>query len=276
MAEEPNFELIIVFASLMMFIMAWGIILFVVVYRRSLIEKGKKIEQLESEKRLLSFSAACEAEEKERERIANNLHDEISLKLTVNKQILENIVFDLEDKVPEEAQKLRNEIEKLDVLRDAINNCASDLVPAYLIKKGLMSALEDQIVQLNCAGKIKASFKVIEGRKKQHTFGKQEVLHIYRICLELINNLLKHGRPDEITITAAEGANELQINIDHNGSKFSNMQAQECLIAGTGLGLKSMNARGSIIKASISYQQDAEPAIQLKVPFRTNEEVEGK
>ena len=94
MEHESHIAAVIVFASVAMFTFAGSIILFVVFLRRNLIEKGKQIEQLESEKRMTVFKTAAAAEERERERIARNLHHQVSIKLAIHKQVLEKHSLD--------------------------------------------------------------------------------------------------------------------------------------------------------------------------------------
>ena len=258
---------VIVFACLAMFIFAWAIILFVVHHRRKMIANLKEIERLELEKKILIFKSASEAEERERERIARNLHDEINTKLAVHKQILEKYAWDIENS-EFDIDAYNSEIENIEKIREAITACATNLVPAFLLKNGLTTTLQDHIRHINSAGKLKARFLVEKVSPEARPLGKHEELNIYRICLELVNNLLKHTSPSVLTMTVSINDSDILIAIDHNGKKISNHEVEALIEKSTGLGLKSIKARALMLGAEINYYiEDNKRAITLLVPY---------
>ncbi len=93
-------------------------------HRKKMAIKLQEIQRLELEKKLLVFKSASEAEERERERIARNLHDEINLMLAVHKQILEKHGFEIESNVKllnTAKTKQRSELELYEVFRGDMN-----------------------------------------------------------------------------------------------------------------------------------------------------------
>jgi two-component system NarL family sensor kinase len=268
MQNENQTLTIFLFASLMMFVVAWGIILFVVFVRKKLIEKGKRIEALEQEKTLLVFTSASEAEERERARIARNLHDEISVKLTVHKNTLEKFATDFSNREFDQPA-FETEIAKIEKLREAINSCALELVPTYLLNSGLAAAVDDEIIQINNAGKVRAKCK-IQSDTFAKKFNKHQLVNAYRICLEILNNLLKHALPTNITVTFSELETQHLITIEHDGRRISNEDAELFLETSQGLGMKSLKARTMMLNATLSYQvANDKPAVLIAIPFES-------
>ncbi len=250
----------------MMFILAWGVVLFVVYLRRRLVEKGMRIEQLETEKKLVSFMAASEAEERERETIARNLHDEISVKLTVYKQAMEKhaMAFERGAFVLAEYNK---DIAIVDALRTSIVNCAADLIPSYLLKYGLEVALEHQLIQISNAGKVHAKLNdAVE--LKPVTLSKSQTTQVYRICLELINNILKYASPQNLELGMGEKAGEFNVRIWHDGERISNDEIARLQSQSSGLGLQSLEARRLMLRGKIDYSTAPDvPAIVISFPL---------
>jgi two-component system, NarL family, sensor kinase len=270
MENESHIAMIIVFSCLAMCIFAWAIILFVVLLRRRMIEKGKLIKQMELEKKMMLFKAVATAEEREREKIAGNLHDEINAMLAIHKQTLEKHGIDF-DNNEFDMEAYNKTIEGIENIREAVTACAFDLVPAFFVKHGLLITLEDQIRQINYAGKIKARFNCLV-KDHQTQFPKNEELNIYRISLELINNLLKHAQPGYLTMTVSNSDENLLIYIDHDGKKIGNTMIAAYTKRKDGLGLKSIQARSMMLNAKIEYSEDLTgPAISISIPFKAAE-----
>lgn len=236
-------------------------------HRKKMAIKRKEIQRLELEKKLLIFKSASEAEERERERIARNLHDEINLMLAVHKQILEKHGFEIESN-EFDTNGYQNEIENIEKIREAVTACATNLVPAFLLKNGLTQTLEDHIRQINTAGKLKARCNVLLPEKTDRFFDKQEELNIYRICLELINNILKHSLPKQLTLTISTIQDGLFFQIDHDGELITNTEVELLIQHKKGLGLKSIRARSLILNAEINYSDNKiGPAVSMIVPI---------
>jgi signal transduction histidine kinase len=258
-----------------MFIIACGIVLFVVFFRKKMIEKGKLIKQLEVEKNLNTFRAAAEAEERERERIALNLHDEISIQLTIHKHALESHAMDFE-RNDFSLTRFYSDIDKIETLRQAIHACATELVPAQLLKKGLLIALEDHIVQLNSAGKVEARFVHRGCEQVISRLSRQDLTNIYRICLELMNNAIKHSAPKNVALAVSCNPTNLIVTLDHNGQRTGSSRISRARQNGEGLGLKSIEARRLMLGAILRYSNRAEaPAITLTVPVSLKPETHG-
>ncbi|PBQ33666.1 hypothetical protein CNR22_18410 [Sphingobacteriaceae bacterium] len=228
--------------------------------------KEKEYHDRELEKKLSIFKSASQAEEEERERIARNLHDEINLMLAVHKQVLEKHAFNIENGkfVLDEYYE---EIGNIEMIREAVTACANNLVPAFLLKNGLFATLQDHVRHINQGGKLKAKCNVFVNEKISKYFNKQDELNIYRICLELLNNVMKHARPNSLTITISMQKKSLLIQIDHDGQKTTTEKIERIIHSNQGLGLKSIKSRMLIQKAKVTYSDDKNgPAISCVIP----------
>ncbi len=96
------------------------------------------------------FNASAEIEEREKERIARNLHDEINPLLNVLKQNLQrHRLYIMKNKF--QVESFNQDFELIDKAMDGIRNSSYELVPSFLIDYGLIVSLKDYIRSLNDA-----------------------------------------------------------------------------------------------------------------------------
>src|SRR5688572_18727833 len=137
---ESKIEITILVAWTVMLALGMVIILFSQNYRT-------KIVRAEKEKQIAAFRASFEAEERQKEKIANNLHDEIIPLLTAlgqNSQ-LHKKKFLINTLDPNDLEK---DFEIVNQAIKAIRSIAMDLIPTTFLNFGLLKALEQYIGQI--------------------------------------------------------------------------------------------------------------------------------
>ena len=174
-----------------------GLILFFYYSRRKIIKKEiEKVNiKLDHQKKILQTT--IKVQEKERNRIAQDLHDAISSKLnvvslTTNVLIEEalNHILDITTRTLESSRKI-----------------AHELMPPILDKFGLKIALEELFEEFTSNTSIQIDYNI----DQIGDLNKSNELHIFRITQELINNALNHGKADTLQM---ELKNEIQGFID--------------------------------------------------------------
>ncbi len=129
-------------------------------------------------------------------RIAQDLHDDISSKLSV---VSLNIhLLDTENLTREEYTELKNKIINLvNTTAESARQISHDLLPPVLEKFGLHAAIDALCSEINMSKTVQVSYS------NSLYFAKAEDeknLHIFRILQELINNSVKHGESTRIQI----------------------------------------------------------------------------
>ena len=81
--EEINISFLIMFGCFGMFILASFIILFVVIYKKRVLQQRNEIQESKYNHQKELIEATIQVEEKERERIAKNIHDDLGALLNV-------------------------------------------------------------------------------------------------------------------------------------------------------------------------------------------------
>lgn len=252
-------KLLIIIGVLITLFLGILVILFIIYFQRKILLKEKKLKEIEREKELQMVKATIEAEEKQKEKIVNNLHDEIKPLLVLLKHTIDkNTIRD----------NTKPELELIDKIIEGIRTSSLDLIPAFLSKFGLAKSLEDYLIKLDNSDNIVTEFENKINDNELNKFTKQDILNIYRICLETTSNLIKYSDCSFLKIKLESTYEKLIINFFHNGIPISNHEINVLTENSKGLGLKSLKTRTLILNASLDYSVDQNnPAVKFSIPF---------
>ncbi len=244
--SQTDIVLLIVAGCLGMLILVVSIILFVVYYQKKVLTQKNDFQ-----KQLLS--ATVQVEEKERERIAKNIHDDIGTLLSL---IRVNISRSLNATDAEIAKELmRKNAELIDESIHAVRRAIRDLTPATLHELGYIKALEELAQQVN--GSQVLVMEIAHENPVLHLHMKDE-LQLYRLTKELLNNIIKHTGASHMKLGFHKFDATYKLRIDHNGKGISNEAMRELSRKDKGLGLKSIESRAQLINAKVNYGKEDE------------------
>jgi signal transduction histidine kinase len=74
---------------------------------------------------------------------------------------------------------------------------------------------------------------------------------LYKIAQEAVTNAIKHAKSKTICISLANGPNAITLTVHNDGLPFPNLKGPS-----TGMGLRIMNYRASLIGASLEVKGD--------------------
>lgn len=202
-----------------------------------------------------------DCEERERERLATNIHDSIGNYLITIKMHLDTLT----SKQPDNA--IAQNIQML--VNDAIAECrciAHNLMPPAIEIKNILVPLNSLCCNINSCGKINIR---VECKKDTLLIDSSNIrLMIYRAIQELIHNAIKHSKSNQIVIAINQPDNiyVLEISVKDNGNGFPHDYTE-------GIGLKNLRSKLSIIngKLTIESNKNAKGAtITLLIPIIDN------
>lgn len=211
-------------------------------------------ERKEVEKRILA--TVIQTEEKERERIAQDLHDGLgplmsTIKLYIQWLTKPNIKADK----AEIASKAESTVE---LAYTSLRNIANNLSPHILKNFGLVSAVKsfiDRVKELNI---INFDFST----NLKDRIGILTETIVYRILTESINNTLKHAQADYISISINKDDKFLLINYIDNGIGFD---TKKMLRQNSGLGLFNMLNRIKSIGGKIDIMSENGKGVEINI-----------
>lgn len=234
----------------------------------------KTIVQLQENTNLLSqlnieqkntLTAFIKGEERERTRLAKELHDSLGQILAVIKIQANSFLVDLTKN--EFLKKYENSIINLNNQIDEAcvetRNISYNLIPILVQEYGLHQAMEELIRKHNEINK-KINIKIIYNNLT-YNISKDTELIIYRVVQESISNITKHSQASEAYIQLLEDEKKLYITIEDNGIGFD-VQNSNAL---KGMGLENMRSRVEYLNGKFFIESDLNKGthILLEIPI---------
>ena len=142
MENQINLAVGIALFCMVMFLIALFIVTMQINHRRKALLKDSKIKALENERRIFIFKATLEIEDKEKERIYSNMHDQVNPLLRFVMRRIEMHRIEL-NKGSLKVESLNEDIDLLLKAITSIKESTHDLVPSYMLEFGLIMGLKD-------------------------------------------------------------------------------------------------------------------------------------
>ncbi|MNK05965.1 Oxygen sensor histidine kinase NreB [compost metagenome] len=184
-----------------------------------------KAQQQDAEQQRLILAATFKAQENERNKISNALHDGVC-------QILYGIRLNVQN--IQHSQNLNAEFENINqLLAQAITETRElsyELTPSVLRDFGFTKGIKEMIQRLSTSGfKIKSTLD-----PSADLLHPELQLYIFRMIQELINNCIKHAQATEAEITVCAAFDWVNIRVSDNGKGFQ-VGIDESLAKGSGV-----------------------------------------
>jgi signal transduction histidine kinase len=195
--------------------------------------QAEKIRNLHQEVQISSLQAMIAGEEKERSRVARELHDGMGGTLATIRTRLSS-VFRKQPPAPETSEEFTEILQLLEEASVELRKTAHNLMPEILLQEGLAKASllfcervrKGHLLEINTE---------IWGEPKN--LSKNFELSAYRIIQELVHNILKHARASQALVQIVFHDSLLCITVEDNGAGMPAHNQSD------GVGLKSIRER---------------------------------
>jgi signal transduction histidine kinase/ligand-binding sensor domain-containing protein len=215
--------------------------------------KGKYLELITLHQQKL-IDSEIRTQERERKRIAGDLHDGIGATLSSIKLQIADAMNDSGD---ENLTRTKEITDNLTDVIDDIKRIVYDLHPPSLERYGLQAGLKSFVERLNKNTDINVIFDYYGQRDVKQPVS----VTIFRILQELVNNTLKHARASEIRIHINEFEGEINIMYEDNGIGMVGSRF-------TGLGLHSIESRVRSLNGRMTWESNHKGTFyNFDIPF---------
>lgn len=182
--------------------------------------------------------------EEERQRIAEDLHDETLPALSAVARMADKLSNDLDDNpVPRQMR------EKLDQAVIEMRRVINDLHPSVLETMGFKSALENLLSILTRDHEIEGNFLDGDGHD-DYQITNFTKLQLYRIVQEALNNVGKHSKASVVELKIEKVEHQLMIAVTDNGRGIDPK-----LIRKDSHGLLNIRQRAQLIGAQVEWKK---------------------
>ena len=198
----------------------------------------RRIMEMLRQQEASSVNAMLEGREKERKRVAADLHDSLGGLLATAKLHLGTMQRKLAKLLPEEKEKYKAANNLLDEAVAEVRRISHAMNKGIVTEFGLSRALEEMVSVISQAGKIKAKFEAGPALPEMDS---EKQIGLYRIAQELVNNSLKHANANQIKIKPQSEKDAIILEVKDDGVGFE--MSHELLSQSEGMGLGSVKRR---------------------------------
>ena len=238
---------IILMGVLIMTAMALALIAYFNYSRRRILQAQQESQQLKLKYQEELIQNNIIVQEKERKRIAEDLHDEIGSKLNVINLYLHKLkkTDRSEDKY---AGLISDMGEALDKTIQVSRNLAHELLPPTLDNFGLIPAVEELLETINSTGQIE--IEIQNNAEIRQLKNKWSEINLYRVLQEMFTNSIKYGKGCRVNILFDYKDNQLDIGYKDDGPGYE----PSADINKHGMGLGNISNRLIMIQAQWTDQ----------------------
>jgi two-component system sensor histidine kinase UhpB len=220
----------------------------------------RMLERLEAERRRAS-SAALDAQEEERARIARDLHDEVNQSLT---GLLLRLEATREKAPPELAADLAEVRALANQALQELLVLARQLRPTALDDLGLKAALASHVAAVERQSGIATSF---EAAGDLASVPQDIQVVTYRVAQEALSNAVRHSGAKRLSVRLQREDGSVELRIADDGRGFTFDQASR------GLGLAGMRERALLVNGDLQVESRPQigTSVRLIVPIGTTD-----
>ncbi|MDP1728531.1 MAG: histidine kinase [Bacteroidota bacterium] len=262
--------------TLFVFLLLVFLLIYVYLHQMKVNRFKLQLNEQEIKKQEALFLALIEGEEKERHRLAEELHDGIGVKLSGLKMSVEYLIDYYSnshknlDKISSEPHPVsQGGVSLLSKVAEGMNESilelreiSQNLKPSFLTNKGLVMVLTELVAHLNNKGNCRFKLYIEPDEEKFSRY----MQVIYRIVSELLNNIQKHSQATEASAQVICSDNIIQIIAEDNGKGFDEK------ILGDGIGLTNIRSRLEIYNGRLNIEStDHGTVIIAELPLSKSE-----
>lgn len=216
---------------------------------------NEMLERLETERRV-SSGRVLRAQEEERRRVAQDLHDEIGQRLTA-------VVLELKRAIERAPEELRP------ILLDAQETARSSLDEVRRIVRQLRPEALDELGLVSALAALGSAFAERTGLTFDPSFpaelpplSRESELAIYRVAQESLTNVARHAGAGTVRLSLGRGPRAVILSVADDGIGFSGA-------ADDGGGIRGMRERALLVGGEIALHRGADGGVEvrLRVPI---------
>lgn len=237
------------------------IIIGTLIYQNRLKAKSILLTAARQEQQLIAMRSMLEGQEKERARIARDLHDGLGNMLSTLKANVGSMQINFNNQ--KTAQIYSKASEMIDEACTEVRKIAHEMMPQALEKLGLKKALQDLVQKTDANYEFEAQLQI---------YGQEQILDdgtnvmLYRIVQELLNNIIKYAEAKEVLVQITYSEDWLNLTVEDDGKGFNPTK----ITSDKSMGLKSIAFRTQYIGGE--YEIDSRPnmgtLVSVNVPLK--------
>lgn len=226
----------------------------------------EEIKNSKQQEKLKLFNAMLQGQERERSRIARDLHDGLGGMLAGVKLKLSAVANREAKAQPQTASSmdLYTIINQMDHSVNELRRIARNMMPESLLYMGLEASLQD-LCNAMAQPQTQIDFQAANLRTD---YDQSFLIAVYRIVQELLTNAVKHSDASQIWVQCSEGDGHFYISVEDNGKGFDPHQEET---KREGIGLSNIRNRVEILNGHLEVDTAIGKGAAFHIQFKLAE-----
>ncbi|HEY4287751.1 MAG TPA: sensor histidine kinase [Puia sp.] len=267
-AQNQEIYAIILIACALAILLVGFIVTTLFLYQRRQHRQEQQLARVKDEYQQELLRSQLEIQETTFKTIAQELHDNIGQILSVVKLSLSILPLEKDHAAYESVQTSRTMLNK--VIYD-MGNLTKSLHTDRITQIGLVEAMSFDLESMQRTGLLQVDLSVVG---EEYRLEDQRSIFLYRMFQEMMNNILKHSRATHVNIAVNYSIdNKFVLKVEDNGVGFDVTKKRTQASSSSGIGLKSMTNRASLIGATISVQSQPGKGTSITVEMPLEKDI---
>lgn len=219
----------------------------------------QQLKDISQQQQLKLAAALLQGEERERKRLAGDLHDGLGGMLAGVKINLSRLSPTTEEVFTKDLPVI---ISQLDRSVNELRRIARNMMPESLMSAGLETALKE-ICESFDSPALKVNFQSYNVEKD---ITQDMQVTIFRIVQELLANAVRHAGATQILVQCSQNGNTFYITVEDNGKGFRVDQID----AGKGIGITNVKNRVNYLKGTLDIESAPGAGTTINIEFHVS------
>lgn len=222
--------------TIVIIISVFSVILAYILYKYYLNKQSLKLETEVHGIREQRAREVLEAENRERKRIGEDLHESLSQILLLAKLTVSSLKLKDPLLTSRQSEIVNNSIQLLNTAFDELRNISHNLTPFFLKERGLIAGIKEMLDKMANANHWVVHFEEIGFDSRLDHFMETT---LYRVVQEIFSNIIRHAEATEINCQMIRTGKDITIMIEDNGKGFDVETAKQS----GGIGINNIYSR---------------------------------
>jgi len=218
-------------------------------------------DQINHEEKIMS--AVIEAEDRQKSKIARDIHDGLQQTLTIALMNFESIDEDSIKVTEKELEKFHRGIGFLQKGLQETRGIAYELIPKSVEDFGFVETVKELLEEFN--NTVDGTVFNFYTNIKQRIADLNIEYNLFRITQESLNNIIKYAEATEVFVQLTYHDNLLQLTIEDNGKGFN---VEDKLNDDSSFGLFNMRKRTESLSGKMTIESKEGTLIFVEIPLK--------
>ncbi|HMH20908.1 MAG TPA: sensor histidine kinase [Puia sp.] len=266
-AQNQEIYVVILLGIALALLLVGFIVTILFLYQRRQHRQEQQLGRMKDQYEQELLRSQLEIQEATFKTIAQELHDNIGQVLSVVKLSLSILPLEKDHEAFESVQNSRQMLNK--VIAD-MADLTKSLHTDRIAQIGLVEAIRFDLESLRRTGLLEVEFTVTGD---EFYFSEQKAIFLFRMFQEMLNNILKHSKATRINIAVIYSMdNKFVLKVADNGVGFDPEKKRSQASSSSGIGLKSMRNRATLIGAQIHIESQPGQGTSITVALAAEAE----